>query len=270
LSANDLSPVRHAFPAEPPFDRIVAAFTTRHLGRSGASCENLNTGLHTGDNPVNVLKKRKLVFDALGLDAAAFTAAKQVHGDNVCRVTAEQRGRGAVSHDDAIPSTDALITDVPGVPIGVFTADCVPVFLYDPRRVAVGIVHAGWRSTALSIVSKAARMMEEEFGSDASDIWAAFGPSIGPCCYEVGRDVFDAFRTSFKDSSRLFQKTADEKWHLDLWLANRRQLEECGITGGRTIHSRICSACNADDYFSARRLGPRTGRTLSVIAIRHS
>ena len=270
MSANDLNPVRRAFPSGPPFDRIVAAFTTRHPGKAEASSENLNIGLHTGDNPVRVIENRKLVFDALGLDATAFTAAKQVHGDNVRRVTAEQRGKGAASHDDAIPSTDALITDVPGIPIGAFTADCVPVFLYDPVRAAVGIVHAGWRGTVRSIASKAVQRMEEEFGSNPSDMWAAIGPSIGPCCYEVGREVFDEFQERFRYAHLLFQEEAGEKWHLDLWLANRRQLEESGIPEERTINDRICSACNSNHYFSARKLGPRAGRTLSVIAITRS
>ena len=263
-----MSPVRHAFPPEPPFDRIAAAFTTRHLGKAGAPAENLNTGLLEDADPVSVLENRKLVFDALGLDSASFTAAKQVHGDTVCFVTAAERGRGAALHDDAIPATDALITDVPGIPIGVFTADCVPIFLYDPKRAAVGIVHAGWRSTAMSIAAKAVRRMRDEFGSDPSHMRAAFGPSIGPCCYEVGRDVFDEFRGQFEYASSLFRETGNEKWHLDLWLANHRQLEECGIPEETIINNRICSACNADDYCSARKLGSRAGRTLSLIAIK--
>jgi YfiH family protein len=259
--------VRYAFPSEAPFDKIVAAFTTRRLRKSDSSSESLNTGLHTGDDPVNVLENRRLIFSALGLDRGSFTAAQQVHGDNVCRVTAEQRGRGALSYDDAIPATDALVTDVPGVPVGVFTADCVPIFLYDPERVTVGIVHAGWRSTALCIARKTVERMREEFGSNPADVWAAFGPSIGPCCYEVGRDVYEEFNDEFRYASSLFRKTAQGKWHLDLWLANRRQLEDCGMSGERIINPEICSACNSHEYFSARRLGSGAGRTLSVIAI---
>jgi len=270
LSANDLSPVRHVFSLGPQFEKIVAAFTTRHLGKAGTPSGSLNTGLHTGDDPVSVLANRKLVFDTLGLDSASFTAGKQVHGDEIRLVTSEQRGRGAVEYEDAIPATDALITDVPGLPIGVFTADCVPVFLYDPIRTAVGIVHAGWRSTVLSIASKTVQRMENEFGSLPSDMWAALGPSIGPCCYEVGRDVFDEFREEFDYGPALFQETDDEKWRLDLWHANQRQLEECGIPEAKIVNHRICSACNADDYFSARKLGAHAGRTLSVIAIKPS
>jgi YfiH family protein len=267
---NDTGPVRQAFPSEPPFDRIVAAFTTRNMRKRNIPSENLNPSLHTGDDPVKVLENRRLIFGTLGLEFESFTAAQQVHGDNVFRVTEKERGRGANSYDDAIPATDALITNVPGIPIGVFTADCVPIFLYDPEQMAVGIVHAGWRSTVKSIAFKAVGKMREEFGSKPADMWAELGPSIGPCCYEVDRDVFDEFSDGFRDASSLFAQTKRNKWHLNLWLANRNQLEESGLRNERINENRICSACNVHEYFSARRSAEGTGRTLSLIAIKPS
>jgi hypothetical protein len=260
LSASENNLIRHAFPEGAPFDKIVAAFTVR----------NLNTGLHTCDDPINILENRKRIFGELGLDPDSFTAAQQVHGDTVARVTQRERGRGARRYDDAIPATDALITDVPGVPIGVFTADCVPIFLYDPERSAVGIVHAGWRSSVLGIVAKAVAEMKKELGADPARTWAAFGPCIGPCCYEVGADVYERFSTRFDYGHSLFRETGNGKWHLDLWLANRRQLIDSGIRDERIINPEICSVCNSHQYFSARRHGPRAGRTLSVIAIKET
>jgi len=257
---NDKGLVRWVFPSDPPFDTIVAAFTARNLRKDNLPSENLNTGLHTGDDPINVLENRKLVFGALNLEFDSFTAAQQVHGDNVVRVTENERGRGAHSYDDAIPATDALITDVPGIPIGVFTADCVPIFLFDPVTMAVGAVHAGWRSTAQSIARKTVAKMREEFDSNPADMWAAFGPSIGPCCYEVGRDVYEAFsekgtvpdlrpRSAVESGlspglkngglSPIFRQTKADKWHLDLWLANKLQLEESGLSGEKIIETRI-------------------------------
>lgn len=265
---NETSPVRDVFPPGPPFEKIVAAFTTRHPGTSDNFSRDLNAGLHTGDDPIHVLENRKLIFDTLGVEFDSFTAAQQVHGDNVFRVTGEERGRGAHRYGDAIPVTDALITNLPGIPIGVFTADCVPIFLFDPVRMAVGIAHAGWRSTVLGIAGTAVKRMSEEFGSNPADMRAAFGPSIGPCCYEVGRDVFDAFAKGFDDTASLFRQTGDDKWHLDLWRANGLQLEESGLDSKKIIKKTICSACNSHEYFSARKLGLRTGRTLSVIAVK--
>jgi hypothetical protein len=256
------------FPEEPPFDRIVAAFTVRRRNGLKAPFGNLNTGLHTGDDPINVLENRKLIFGELGLDPNSLTAAKQVHGENIACVTPHQRGMGALCYDNAIPATDALVTDVPDLPLGIFTADCVPVFLYDPVKTAVGVVHAGWRSTVREITSKTVQKMTREFGSNAQDMWAAIGPSIGPCCYEVGEDVLSAFGASFHYASTLFQKTAMGKWHLNLWLANSFQLRDCGLEEAKIIRLGICSACNCHEYFSARKHGSRTGRTLSLIAVK--
>jgi len=257
--------VRRAFPSGPHFDKIIAVYTTRHAGRVEPSGANPG-GEHNRNTAVAA--HAALSDEANALDLDSFPAAKQVHGANVFRVTETERGRGARTHADAIPSTDALITDLPGVPIGVFTADCVPMFLYDPARPAVGIAHAGWRGTAQSITRKTVEKMRAEFGSDPAKMWAAIGPSIGQCCYEVGADVFDEFHAAFEYAPSLFTKTSEEKWHLDLWLANRRQLEGCGVDPRRIIESRICSTCNEREFHSARKHGPLAGRTLSVIAIK--
>jgi YfiH family protein len=257
--------VRRAFPCGSPFDRIVAVFTTRHA--TGDKSSKASNSLE--DSPDN----HRDAFNALAhatekLDLDSFTAARQVHGANVCRVTEAERGRGALTHRDAIPATDALVTDLPAVPIGIFTADCVSIFFYDPERMAIGLAHAGWRGTMQSIARNTIEKMRTEFGSNAEDVWAAMGPSIGQCCYEVGADVFYGFQDSFDYADTLFRKTSEEKWHLDLWLANRRQMQDCGIRQERIIESRICSACNSDEFFSARKHGVRAGRTLSVMAIK--
>jgi YfiH family protein len=257
--------VRRVFPPGSHFDKIVAVFTTRNIGIDDCT-DAAGRFCAAPDNHKDAFTA--LAQTAENLDLDSFTAAKQVHGAGVCRVTEAERGRGAFSHKDAIPSTDALITDIPGVPIGIFTADCVPVFLYDPKKMSVGLVHAGWRGTSQSIVEETVAKMRTEFDSDPADMWAAIGPSIGQCCYEVGTDVFDSFAEKFDYADSLFRRTSAEKWHLDIWLANRRQLEDRGVDPGKIIESRICSACNSDEYFSARKHGPRAGRTLSVIAIK--
>lgn len=272
LSANETNPVRRVFPSDPPFEKVVAVFTTRHVGKGGLSPSDPRDASGSDQEYDCVPRNRKVVLDALGhcgeaLDLDSFTAAKQVHGNNVCYVTEAERGRGAHSHDDAVPATDALVTNLPGVPIGIFTADCVPIFLYDPEKAAVGLAHAGWRGTVGSIAKKTVEKMAAEFDSDPTEMWAAIGPSIGPCCYEVGPDVFHEFWEKFHYATPLFRKTYEKKWHLDLWLANRLQLQECGIRAERIIESGICSSCSARDFHSARIHGSTAGRTLSVIAI---
>lgn len=192
----------------------------------------------------------------------------QTHEKNIVRVTERERGRGSLDYYEGIPATDALVTDLPGAPIGVFTADCVPVFLYDLARPAVGIVHAGWRSTVRSITAGTVQKMIADFGADPGVMHAAIGPSIGQCCYEVGRDVFEQFSGAFGYADSLFRKTAPDKWHLDLWEANRRQLVDSGLRPEHIFIHRLCSACKSQKFFSARKLGPRSGRTLSLIALR--
>ena len=270
---NEKYAVKHPFPADPTFEKIVAVFTTRHVGKGGLSPKDRLDVSSSEQEYDCVPRNRKVVLDALGhceeaLDLDSFTAAKQIHGDNVCRVTEAERGMGARSHDDAVPATDALITNLPGVPVGIFTADCVPVFFYDPANAAVGLAHAGWRGTVDSISRKTVEKMQADFDSRPAEMWAAIGPSIGPCCYEVGLDVFHEFWEKFHYAAPLFRKTYEKKWRLDLRLANRLQLEECGIAADRIIESDICTSCSERDYHSARAHGPAAGRTLSIIAIK--
>lgn len=267
MSENNLTSILPAFPSEPPFESVAAAFTLRRT-EDQKNTPGPGHASDAGDGPNARRDIHRMACKTLGLDAESFTSGVQVHGEKIVRVTERERGRGAFDYYEGIPDTDALITDLAGVPLGVFTADCVPVFLFDPLRRAVGMVHAGWRSTVRSITELAVRAMNEKLGCDPANLWAAIGPSIGQCCYEVGGDVHAAFSAAFKYADSLFRKTGSEKWHLDLWRANCRQLMRCGIKEERIIRHDICSACNCDRFFSARRLGPRSGRTLSLIALR--
>ncbi|RJP23763.1 MAG: peptidoglycan editing factor PgeF [Candidatus Abyssobacteria bacterium SURF_5] len=251
-----------AFPSEPPFDRIAAGFTTRQTVKKNPHPHEAEPAAHDAH------ELRRAACEALGLDLHSFTSGKQVHGKNVVLVTESERGRGALDYYRGIPETDALVTDMPGVPIGVFTADCVPVFLYDPATPAVGIVHAGWRSTAKSIVALAVQRMISEFRAGPRNIWAAIGPSIGQCCYEVGRDVYDEFNSAFAYGASLFEKNGARTWRLDLWQANRMQLLETGVPENQIISHDLCTFCNSDRFFSARKHGAHSGRILSLIALR--
>ncbi len=261
MSVNDHRSVLPAFPFGPPFDCIRAGFTTKNIDQVGEA------GLQALPEVNNRSLIRVVACDWAGVEAATFTSGVQIHEENVVRVTTSEKGKGAFAYEEGIPRTDGLITDLRRVPLGVYTADCVPVFLYDPARPAVGVVHAGWRSTVRSIVERAVGMMAAEFGSDPNAIHAAIGPSIGQCCYEVGRDVFDEFHSAFGYADSLFKKTGRDKWHLDLWEANLRQLLTCGIRGDYIFTHRICSYCNSHEFSSARKHGTRAGRTLSFIAI---
>jgi polyphenol oxidase len=166
---------------------------------------------------------------------------------------------------------DGLITDVPGVLLGVGTADCVPVLVVDVEQRVVAAFHAGWRGTVARIVERGVAMMREEFGSRVEDLVAAVGPSIGACCYAVGEEVRAEFAGQFGYAEELF-RPIDGSVRLDLWEANRRQLVEAGVGEERIAVVGECTACARDEsgalrYFSHRGENSVAGRMLNVVGI---
>jgi YfiH family protein len=246
---------------------VVAALSAREGGVSGAPYDSANMGLHVGDDPAAVLENRRRFCSELGINPNDLVCAQQVHGNRIATATETDRGRGAKNTDTALPATDGLMSDVPGVPLAMFTADCVPVFLYEPNKRVVGIAHAGWRGTVSRIAETLVRSLEEQFGADASLCRAALGPSAGPCCYEVGENVVTAFRENGHPVERIFVPGGHGKPHLSLWEANTLQLERCGVPRENVSWTKWCSVCS-DAYFSCRRDGGVTGRSMSVIIMR--
>ncbi|MEN6519888.1 MAG: peptidoglycan editing factor PgeF [Armatimonadota bacterium] len=245
---------------------VTHCFTTRHGGVSASSRNSLNMALHVGDDPASVLENRRRLSASLNIDPSAIVCAEQVHGSEVAVVKAEDTGSGAVTFEDSIPNTDALITNVPGTTLSLFFADCVPVFILDPARKAIGLAHAGWKGTALSIALKTVEAMQREFGTDPSGCLAAIGPSIGRCCYDVSTDAAEAVFTAAGDD-RIIARACQDKMRLDLKLANWFILRKSGIPEANIAVSELCTACEAEDFFSYRRDGP-TGRMAAIMALR--
>ncbi|MDD5347438.1 MAG: peptidoglycan editing factor PgeF [Candidatus Omnitrophica bacterium] len=233
-----------------PDANIAAAYSNRAHG---------NMSLSHGDTGGS-LTQRANFLRGLGIDHRRLVCARQVHGDRVYRVMGIEAGRGALDVESAIPACDALITDERAVPLAVFTADCLPIFLYDPITHSAGLVHAGWRSTAGRIAFKTVRRMQDEFGSRPARLHACFGPAIRQCCYEVSREFAEIFpgRTR-EENGKLF---------FDLVGANRSQLERAGLAPERIADSGICTACCPDEYFSYRKDGQACGRMMSVVMLR--
>jgi YfiH family protein len=175
---------------------------------------------------------------------------KQIHSDSVVRIDG---GRGYAGEGDA------LITDRPGVLVGIRTADCVPILLADPGKQVVAAVHAGWRGSAARIVEKTVAALAREYGSDPAGLHAAIGPAIGLCCYEVGNEVAG----SFPDHAT---PGANGRSHLDLTAVNRSQLVAAGLRPEQIYGGAGCTKCN-DEFHSYRREGARAGRLISAIGI---
>ena len=252
-----------------PENVAVHAISARLGGVSGKPYDSLNLALHVGDEPGDVLKNRELFANSLHLRAKDIITPEQVHGDRVLRVTEEDRGRGSGSYADAIPQTDALITNVPGLPLMLCFADCVPILFVDPEKNAVGIAHGGWKGTMQKIAQKTLLAMQREFGTDPRDCLAGIGPSIGPCCYEVGGEVREACRNAFPDVwQKLLIQGEDGKTRLDLWQANRLQLLEAGMPEENVECAEECTCCKHNWFYSYRADGGTTGRIGALIALR--
>lgn len=227
--------------------RFVHGFSTRKGGVSAPPYASLNLGTHGGDEREAVDRNRERFCAAMRIPKDRLAVPRQVHGDRIAEVT----GPGPY------PETDALITDVPGVFLAVQTADCVPVWLVDRVKRAVGLVHAGWRGSALRIAGQTVGRMETVLGASPADLFAFLGPSIGPCCYEVGDGVRDAFSGDYSEGK-----------NLNLWRIVEDQLLEAGVPRKNMEISGLCTACHPEWFYSHRRSGDgRTGRMMAILGV---
>ncbi|MBQ9442161.1 MAG: peptidoglycan editing factor PgeF [Selenomonadaceae bacterium] len=251
-----------------PEDLFFYSFSTRLGGKSKPPFDSLNLALHVGDSPEDVLANRKKFIGSFGYKIEDIVTPNQVHGDKIFRVEEKHRGRGSKNYSDAIPETDALITNVADIPLMLCFADCVPIIFADAENVAVGIAHGGWKGTMKKIAAKTFLAMKENFGTQAKDCFAGIGPSIGPCCYEIGEEVRDTCKKNFPDNFGEIILERDGKNFLDLWAANVIQLEEVGIPAKNIEVAEECTCCQKSWYFSYRAAKGQTGRIAAVIGIR--
>lgn len=237
------------------FPGLVHAFLGRTGGVSTGHLASLNMGRREDDTPENLKENRRRVADAFGMDVERIFTVSQVHSDRIVTIDNPDVRPEEVKSQEA----DAIITNVKGISIGILTADCVPVLLYDHKRGVMAAVHAGWRGTAMKISKKCVKEMQERFGTDPKDIATAIGPAIGLCCYKVNDDVVMAVGNIDKVT-----RPCEFHWCLDLPKANLLHLEEAGV---KDIDlSSICTSCRTDLFFSHRREDGRTGRQLSFIS----
>jgi YfiH family protein len=227
--------------------QIAHGFGTRHPGGEKTSRKDWRG---------KSVREKNEIFPLLSL--------RQVHGDRVVLFKGNPQGIEEIWQTEG----DALLTRTPGVALGVFTADCLPIFLYDPIQVAIGIVHAGWRGTAGGVAGKAVEKMGEIFQSKNSNILAALGPCIGPCCYEVDEPVKNAFISGGFHWTLVSRPRREGKWLLDLYQANLYLLEKHGISKKNIQVLKICTSCHGDTFFSYRNADKSGGRQLNFIALR--
>lgn len=239
--------------------------TTRSGGVSLPPFDSLNLGLHTTDNPDHVVKNRNILAQETGIEASHFLYASQVHSGDVKVIDLVAIESGILAHN---PRTDATITNIPGICLMVMVADCVPVILFDPVKKVSAVIHAGWRGTVKHITTNTIVVMVDRFGSDPANIIAGIGPSIGPCCYEVGEEVKTVVEQSFGTTrGYLVMQEHSTKPFFDLWYANHKQLTDCGVKPGNIETSGLCTMCNHGTFYSSRASAGITGRFAAGIYI---
>ena len=231
---------------------VFHAVLTREGGYSKAPFKSLNFGGTVGDDPEAVLKNHQKVFRVLNFNFQSRFDVWQVHGTNIiCTDSPRELNE---NHQKA----DGILTDNPKVTLFMRFADCVPILLMDPVKRVIGIVHAGWQGTANKIAQKAIKALAECYGSNPADVMASVGPSICQECYQVGSEVFEAFRKSFGLEGEKFFSQNHHHFYLDLWEANRFTLEQACVE--QIEVAGLCTACHQEDWFSHRGGKGKTGR----------
>jgi YfiH family protein len=244
-----------------PDDVFVHGFPERHGGVSVGKRASLNVGFRWGDDAAAVDENRRRVAIAAGYDPAALVVTKHVHGVEVCRV-----GAGGVAAGSAPAEFDGVVSDARGPVLAAFAADCVPLLFADPHARVFGAAHAGWRGTVHGMAPAMVRELAA-LGAGAERLRVALGPSIGPCCFEVGDEVVAEFRAALGEVPGLVV-AGPHKPHIDLRVANRRLLERAGVRPEHIDDTPPCTRCNPDRFFSYRRDGLEGGVHMGFIGLR--
>lgn len=219
-----------------------------------------------------MLENRRLLAAAVGFRPETWTCGEQVHGTNVAVVTQADIGKGYLDRESAFQHTDGLVTNVPGVLLTSFYADCVPLYFMDPVQGAVGLAHAGWKGTVGNIALAVIQTLEREYGSHRANLLAAIGPSIGQCCYEVDEAVISKVKQGLsgdEDMSAYVSKSVHPgRWMLNLKELNRIIMIKAGILPTHIECTTWCTSCHPDKFFSYRKQSGITGRMASWIGLK--
>lgn len=261
------------FPRLEELEIVDHMFSTRLGGVSKGCFSECNLSYTRGDVKEDVDENYRRVSKALGhgdnLDD--FVCSFQTHTTNIRVVTEEDRGKGPARLRD-YTDIDGLITNVPGLILGTFHADCPPVYFIDPVHMAIGLSHSGWKGTKGKISKNTIDEMNRNYGTKASDLICAIGPSICGECYEIGRDVADEFSKAFSkeelEEHHILVPYPDEKFRLYLWNAIKLTLLQCGVKEENIIVTDICTRCNPDLLFSHRVHHEDRGNLCAFLSIR--
>lgn len=257
------------YPVFEEMPEIVHGFSTRLGGVSEGIYSSMNLSFTRGDKEEAVKENYRRISSAMGFAMENIVTSDQTHTANVRRVTEEDRGNG-ITKPRPYKDVDGMITNVPGIVLATFYADCVPLYFVDPVQKAIGLSHSGWRGTVSKIGKITVEKMSEEYGTRPEELYAAVGPSICQKCYEVSEDVAEEFRRAFdpKYWNALFYKKENGKYQLNLWEANRIVFLESGIPEDHISMPNLCTCCNPEFLFSHRASKGKRGNLGAFLGIR--
>jgi hypothetical protein len=244
---------------------VVAFSSTRHGGCSKGNYAAFNINRYCGDSEDDIRSNREALCTMLGISDDRLIMPHQVHLTKVAKIDEAFFLLNAEERQAALEGVDALMTNLKGVCIGVSTADCIPVLLYDQEKQVACAIHAGWRGTVKRIVMTAIEAMTAAYGTQPQQLKAQIGPGIHLDSFEVGDEVYDAFQQEGFEMAAI--SVRKEKWHIDLPMCNRQQLIAAGVQPQHIKVSPVCTFQQVADYFSARRLGINSGRIFTGILL---
>ena len=243
------------------FPELIHGISPRYFKNDQEGIEEFN--FRDCDGSGKTKDHSKIFLESLGIANRRPVVVDQVHSDKVFILENADR-----THNEIVQvQADALLTNLVGKAIGVFTADCLPILIYDPRLKVIGAIHAGRKGSEQNILFKVVREMVSVYGSCPEELMVGFGPAIGGCCYEVGEDCLQPFQTQFKDAKDWFRPGSSGKYYLDLLAINKMDAERAGLMQGNMFSLDHCTCCSSPQMFSYRREG-KTGRILTTIMLR--
>lgn len=257
-----------SYPSLEETGMVVHGFSTRLGGVSEGIYASMNLSFSRGDDEEAVRENYRRIADAIGFEAESVVMSDQTHTVNVRAVTASDRGCG-FTRSRGYQDVDGLVTNEPGITLATFYADCVPLYLVDPVRKAIGLVHSGWKGTVGKIGKAAVQVMEREYGTAPENLAIAIGPSICQDCYEVSEDVIEKFQEAFSEKhwERLFYRKENGKYQLNLWEANRLIFLEAGADPVKITMPGLCTCCNPQFLFSHRASKGKRGNLAAFLAL---
>lgn len=257
------------FPILEQLPGIVHGFSTRLGGASQGDVGTMNLSFSRESSRQNVEENYRRLAKAIGYEPERLVCSRQTHTTNVRVVTEEDCGIGFCRSGE-YDNIDGLVTNVPGIPLMTFYADCVPLLLADPVHRAIGCAHSGWRGTAANMGKAALEVMKREYGTEAKDVITAIGPSICQDCYEVSEDVIDQFREVYhrKIWPDLFYEKQNGKFQLNLWEACRQNFLMAGVLPEHISLPDLCTCCNPKFLFSHRASRGNRGNLAAVVMLR--